>query len=228
MKSMKKSTTKVIAFYLLTVLFMVSEGCIQRGKENKEEAKSMPQDSIRTEAVASPVQAVNSEPKEEKTNEGPGALTFFTTGNMIYQYMDDDSSLNAALECYSEAIKIDPEFKEAYFNRGLVKHDLKNYKGAIADFTKAIELDPYDTAAYCFRGMSKNKLKTYNEAITDFNRALELNPNFEEAYFNRGIALIKLGKKEDGCLDLKKALELGSDEASEMIDKYCKQNMIIK
>jgi tetratricopeptide (TPR) repeat protein len=222
MKSTKKSTAKVIAFYLLAVLFMVSEGCIQRGKENRMEAKSMPQDSIRTDVFASPVQPVNSEPKEEKTYDGPGALTMFTTGNMIYQYMDDDSSLNVALECYSEAIKIEPKFKEAYFNRGLVKHDLKHYKGAIADFTKAIELDPYDTAAYCFRGISKNKIKTYNEAITDFNRALELDPNFEEAYFNRGIAMIKLGKKEDGCLDLKKALELGSDEASETIAKYCK------
>lgn len=223
MKSRGKSTTKVIAFYLLMVLFAVSAGCIQRGKENKGEAKSMPQDSVRTEAVASPVQPVISEePKEKKTNMGPGALTMFTTGNMIYQYMDDDSSLNVALECYSEAIKIDPEFKEAYFNRGLVKHDLRQYKGAIADFTKAIELDPYDTAAYCFRGILKNDLKNYTEAITDFNRALQLNPDFEEAYFNRGIALIKLGQKENGCQDFKKALELGWTEASEAIEKYCK------
>jgi ABC-type Fe3+-citrate transport system substrate-binding protein len=40
-KSMKKSTIIVMVFYLLTALLMVSAGCGQREKENKEEAKSV-------------------------------------------------------------------------------------------------------------------------------------------------------------------------------------------
>jgi tetratricopeptide (TPR) repeat protein len=221
MKSMKKSTTIVIVFYLLTALLLVSAGCIQRGKENKEEAKSVLKDSIGTNAIDSLIKVVDSEPKEEKTYEGPGALTLFEAGNLIYQWMDDDSSLNVAMESYTEAIKINPKFKEAYFNRGLVKHDLRDYSGAMADFNKAIELGFEDVKAYCFRGMIKDKLKNYNGALADFNKALELDPRFAEAYYNRGITKIKLGQKESGCSDLRKALELGSTEASEAIKKYC-------
>ena len=221
MKSTKKSTTMVMLFYLLMALLILSTGCIQRGRHNREEAKNIPQDSVRTNAIDSLTKVVNSEPKKEKTSVGAGALSLFEAANLIYQQMDDDSSLNVAVESYTEAIKIDPEFKEAYFNRGIVKHDLKDYKGALTDFTKVIELDPEDTAAYCYRGILKNILKNYNGAIDDFNKALRLNPGFADAYLYRGMANIKMGQKENGCLDLRKALELGSEVASEAIKKYC-------
>ena len=47
-----------------------------------------------------------------------------------------------AIADYNKAIELNPNFADAYNNRGLAKYDLKDYKGAIADYNKAIELNP--------------------------------------------------------------------------------------
>ena len=44
------------------------------------------------------------------------------------------------MQAYSEAIKIDPEFGEAYFNRGLAYLNSGNKNQAFSDLSKAGEL----------------------------------------------------------------------------------------
>lgn len=57
-------------------------------------------------------------------------------GNIFYEAKD----FTSALQCYSEAIKIDPEFGEAYFNRGLSYLNAGNKAQAFSDLSKAGEL----------------------------------------------------------------------------------------
>jgi len=110
---------------------------------------------------------------------------------------------------------------EDYFNSGIAKHNLKDYKGAIQNFNKAIEIAPNFTEAYNSRGNAKNQLKDYSGAIQDYNKAIELNPNYAVAYFSRGIAKILSGQKNNGCLDLSKAGELGFALAYNAIRVHC-------
>ena len=58
----------------------------------------------------------------------------------------------AAIECFTEAIKISPTCSEAYFLRGKIYFELRYYDKAIHDFNKVIELDPDDAEAYEMRG----------------------------------------------------------------------------
>ncbi len=44
------------------------------------------------------------------------------------------------MQCFSEVLRIDPEFGEAYFNRGLAYLQQGNRKQAFADLSKAGEL----------------------------------------------------------------------------------------
>ena len=60
----------------------------------------------------------------------------------------------AAIEDYTEAIKLDPNDAVAYNNRATSKAELGNYQAAIADYTEALELDPNDAVAYNNRGIS--------------------------------------------------------------------------
>jgi tetratricopeptide (TPR) repeat protein len=62
----------------------------------------------------------------------------------------------------------------AYYNRGLSKDYLQDYRGAIADYSKAIELDPNYSDAYYNRGLSKLKLNQKNSACLDWSKAGEL------------------------------------------------------
>ena len=73
-------------------------------------------------------------------------------------YLND---MKGAIVDYTRAIKIDPNYVEAYRKRGLAKETLKDFSGAIVDYTKAIEIDPNYAPAYRDRGLAKGKLKDH-------------------------------------------------------------------
>jgi tetratricopeptide (TPR) repeat protein len=87
---------------------------------------------------------------------------------------DDLKDYPGAIEYYTKAIELDPNFGRAYLNRGISKSKLKDYSGAIADYTKAIEIDPNDALAYFNRGLSKYYLDDRFGACKDVRKAQEL------------------------------------------------------
>jgi len=98
-----------------------------------------------------------------------------------------------AIAYYNEAIRLRPDYAEAYNDRGHAYH----WKGsdgdqAIADFTRAIELRPNYPTAYNNRGVVYMAGGQAAKGIPDFDRALELNPNFRNAYINRANARLRL------------------------------------
>jgi tetratricopeptide (TPR) repeat protein len=60
---------------------------------------------------------------------------------------------------------------DAYYNRGLAKSKLEDYRGAITDYSKAIELNPNYANAYYNRGKSKGILEDDRGAIADYSKA---------------------------------------------------------
>ena len=53
---------------------------------------------------------------------------------------------------FDEAIRLNPDDAEAYFNRGALKSDLGRMEEALLDYDEAIRLDPNYAQAYCNRG----------------------------------------------------------------------------
>jgi tetratricopeptide (TPR) repeat protein len=89
------------------------------------------------------------------------------------RYLND---LSGAINDYSEAIKIRPNYYKAFNNRGVVKMLNEDYVGAIADFTKVINSKKLDknliASAYGNRGLSK--YSNGENGCDDFRRAIEL------------------------------------------------------
>jgi len=56
-------------------------------------------------------------------------------------------------------------------NRVNLKHNLKNYYGAIGDYSKAIKINSQNPLAFRNRANSKNKLDNYKAACFDYREA---------------------------------------------------------
>lgn len=116
--------------------------------------------------------------------------------------------LETAILDYTAVIQKNSDFTPAYFNRGVARFMLGQYKDAKEDFDKLIILIPTSIIAYFFRGNANFKLGECQDAIKDLDKAIELNPEYAVAYYNRGTIKSRLGQCQDAIKDLDKAIKL--------------------
>jgi tetratricopeptide (TPR) repeat protein len=122
--------------------------------------------------------------------------------------------LQGAIADLDKAITINPQYAEAYNNRGLTYKALKDYQKAIADLDKAIVLNPKMALAYTNRGIIYHALKDYPKAIADFDKAIEINVNHTYAYNSRGNTYAELREHPKAIADYTKAIEINPEYAN--------------
>jgi tetratricopeptide (TPR) repeat protein len=76
-----------------------------------------------------------------------------------------------AIECFDKAIGLNPNYTDAYLNRGLAYWYLKQNERAIEDFEKVIELNPCSDRACRALKFALSKLKQENGASEDYEFA---------------------------------------------------------
>jgi tetratricopeptide (TPR) repeat protein len=118
-----------------------------------------------------------------------------------------------AIEYLNNAIKLNPDYVEAYCNRGTAYNNLGQYQRAIEDFSKAILLKLDYADAYNNRGFSYSGLGQYQRALDDFSKAILLQPNDANAYYNRGLVYYVLSQKQRAIEDYSKAIRIKPDYA---------------
>jgi tetratricopeptide (TPR) repeat protein len=78
---------------------------------------------------------------------------------------------------FNQAIRLDPKYMFAYYNRGLAYYNKWDYDRAIADYNQAIQLDPNYVHSYINRGAAYYMKSDYTRARADYTRALQIDPN---------------------------------------------------
>ena len=150
-----------------------------------------------------------------------GANTEYNLG-VIYQNRRDEADNpqekaqynQKAIEHFTNAIKLKPDFAETYKNRG-VAYDFKgDYDRAIEDYSTMIKLTPNDAEVYNNRGNTYGNKGDYTHAIEDYTQAIKLKPRLAEAYNNRGTAYVQNGAIEPAIKDFDKAIELKNNYAN--------------
>jgi tetratricopeptide (TPR) repeat protein len=114
-----------------------------------------------------------------------------------------------AIEYLNNAIRLQPDYADAYYSRGFAYDDLNQYQNSIKDYNKVIDLKPHEAIAYSNRGKAYVKLGHNQLAINDFNEAIRLQPDYVNAYNNRGFAYLLQGNKKLGCRDAQKSCAMG-------------------
>ena len=70
-----------------------------------------------------------------------------------------------AIEYYTKAINLNPNYFKAYFNRGFAYDKISQYDKAIKDYSKAIEINPNSAYAYYNRAISYDKKGELNHTL---------------------------------------------------------------
>ena len=126
-----------------------------------------------------------------------------------------------ALSYFNNAIKLDPFYHQAWYNRGIALRGLGRIEEAIASFDYALKIKPDYHEAWYNRGKVLDDLGRYEEAIASYDQALKIKPDKHEAWNNRGNALFNLGRYEEAITSYDQALKIKPDDANAYYNKAC-------
>ena len=115
------------------------------------------------------------------------------------------------IRLYSEAIRLKPDFSDAFCLRGIARKDIGNLEDALVDYEQAIRLDPTNPYSFNGRGDARWRKRDLDGAIEDYDRAMRLKPDFEDAFNNRGIVRREKGDLDGAIEDFNQAIRLKPD-----------------
>ena len=146
----------------------------------------------------------------EENDPEQAARAWFSVGFLIeiqvHAVDADRDTLERAIGAYDSAIRLHPEYSEAYFNRGNLRCRLSEYEPAALDYTSSARILP-KPRVYYNRGNAYFRCQRFPEAVADYDTALSLlhqHPDVAVMHLlhNKGNALLAEGKlqKAQECL----------------------------
>ncbi len=150
-----------------------------------------------------------------------------------YEYSDNDfqkrdlykKGLNSmsnekfldAIRSFDLALRIDPQYVDAWIKRGYAHFHLNEYTVAIASYDRAIEIDVNNAEAWNMKGLAYYKMKNYAKAIDCCEKAIDINPNDSMSWYNMACYLTLSGKIDEGLDALKRSIEIDIQNARKAV-----------
>jgi hypothetical protein len=122
--------------------------------------------------------------------------------------LKDKGNLEAAIDSYKQALKIKPDYVNAYYNMGVALHDKGNLEAAIDSYKQVLKIKPDYAEAYYNMGNVLQKKGDLEAAIDSYKQAIKIKPDHAEVHGNLGLAFIGVGNRNNAFLNLKKSHEL--------------------
>lgn len=148
-----------------------------------------------------------------------------------------------ALTDYNKVIALDPENKEAHYNRGIVKYQLGQYQSAIEDLELCMQLPEVETNTAYFKidpdtktatgistissmkvdtwnyiGLSHYQLSEYELAIEAFDNGLEFENENTDILINRALSYEKMHNNTMAIADYQMVLSTSPDHELALVN----------
>jgi len=160
-----------------------------------------------------PLTSQLSEPPEK-------AIMAYKNGIELYRIRLMDEAINM----FSTAIQLYPNYHEALHDRGLIYYYTGDYDKALSDFNAAIRIKPNYADYLISRGGAYFGKRVYERAFTDFNAALRLEPDNAMALFHRGGFYFNAGDYDRAIKDFEAAYRIEPlPEIKELIEQARRQ-----
>ncbi|MFA6876883.1 MAG: tetratricopeptide repeat protein [Parabacteroides sp.] len=121
------------------------------------------------------------------------AKEYYLMGNECITKARD---LNAALRSFDKALKLDPDYVDAWVGKGVTLYDLGDCFQAITCLNEAVRLNSKSFKARYNRGKCYLSIKYYEEAVSDFIKALDVKPKHIAAHEYLAEAFRNIGEDE--------------------------------
>jgi tetratricopeptide (TPR) repeat protein len=124
-----------------------------------------------------------------------------------------EERFDEAVMHFDEALRINPQYLEAFNNKGEAFLGMGKSDEAIAIFTEVLKAGEKPHEMYNNLGLAYAQKGEIGAAIENYNEALMLKPDYVKAMSNLGLALKKDGKIDEAIKQWQKALQLKPDYA---------------
>ena len=116
------------------------------------------------------------------------------------------------MECYDNAISINPKYVDAYINKGAYLRIQGKNEDAIKVYDIAIGIFGTYYLGYYNKGLALFKMKRLKEALDCFDKSILYQNNHAPGYFNKGCVLVEMNKFEEAYAQLMKANQLSPND----------------
>ena len=144
--------------------------------------------------------------------------TPYQTAQTALEKLDQEQSLQTAIEFFNRAIELDPRYADAYAKLGeayllLYRLTLRPEQIELArqNAAKARELDDTRPSTWITMGMIDAQRGAFAEAEADFARAIDRGPRASLAYRELARAQQRAGQNEKAEASFRRAIELDSE-----------------
>jgi tetratricopeptide (TPR) repeat protein len=143
------------------------------------------------------------------------ADTAYAEGNKLF----DANKTEMAVEAYNQAVKLNPDFADAWFKLG-VSYALIEKQNEIESLNEETEETPTPTPARKSRNKkdapvvrTKDSEKAFEKAVAAYKKIIAKNKEDDAAYYNLGRSYNKLDEDEDAQKALREAVKLKPDDS---------------
>jgi len=127
--------------------------------------------------------------------------------NLMGISLNSISKFDMAAAMFTKAVKMKPDYAEAFYNLGSSQKKIGALKAAIVSYKKAIEIKPNYLDAYNNLGNIYKDLGRLNEAIDSYEWAISYGPEYVIAHINLAL-LYSSFKLEKALFHFKKAISI--------------------
>ena len=113
-----------------------------------------------------------------------------------------------ALKMFETALKIKPDYFEAYKNLGITHRDLGQFELAVEKLKSSIAIEPNNVDAHYNLAITYKDINEIDKAIESYKKVMEINPKFAAAYNNLGNIFKESGRKHSAIDYYEKAIEI--------------------
>ena len=166
-----------------------------------EEAKNIYQEPS-SELLQSIINLYTQGQLQQALSESNQMLEQFPNSVVLYNISGASNAglmqFDAAIDSYKQALKIKPDYAEAYYNMGVALNDKGDPEAAIESYKQALKIKPDYAEAYNNIGNVLKDQGDLEAAIDSYKQAININPDYAEAYYNLSLLHLLRGNLDEG------------------------------